>query len=108
VYDKRFFEDAAMELSDEGLLMVELAQNGSHMRDAEQQFHDAIIEDMIRHDGDAVLTAHVAATVAERVGDSWKIRKVTQSMVIDALVAAIMAHYHARRLVALEPMVAWG
>jgi phage terminase large subunit-like protein len=108
VYDKRFFEDAAAELSDEGVLMVELAQNGSHMRDAEQQFHDAILEDMVRHDGDPVLTAHVAATVAERVGDSWKIRKVKQSMVIDAVVAAIMAHYHARRLVSLEPMVAWG
>lgn len=108
VYDKQFFEDAAMELSDEGLLMVELAQNGSHMRDAEQQFHDAILEDMVRHDGDAVLAAHVGATVAERVGDSWKIRKVKQSMVIDALVAAIMAHYHARRLVSLEPMIAWG
>lgn len=108
VYDKRFFEDAAMELSDEGMLMVELAQNGGHMRDAEQQFHDAILEDQIRHDGDPVLTAHVAATVAERVGDSWKIRKVKQSMVIDAVVAAIMAHYHARRLVTMEPMVAWA
>jgi hypothetical protein len=108
VYDKRFFEDAAMELSDEGMLMVELAQNGGHMRDAEQQFHDAILEDRIRHDGDPVLTAHVAATVADRVGDNWKIRKVKQSMVIDAVVAAIMAHYHARRLVAREPLVAWA
>jgi phage terminase large subunit-like protein len=108
VYDKRFFEDAAMELSDEGMLMVELAQNGGHMRDAEQQFHDAILEDMVRHDGDPVLTAHVAATVADRVGDNWKIRKVKQSMVIDAVVAAIMAHYHARRTVALEPLFAWA
>jgi len=108
VYDKRFFEDAAMELSDEGMLMVELAQNGGHMRDAEQQFHDAVIEGQIRHDGDAVLTAHVAATVADRVGDNWRIRKVKQSMVIDALVAAIMAHYHARRVVSLEPLIAWA
>jgi phage terminase large subunit-like protein len=108
VYDKRFFEDAAMELSDEGLLMVELAQNGSHMRDAEQQFHDAILEGLVAHDGDPVLTAHVAATVAERVGDNWKIRKVKQSMVIDALVAAIMAHYHAHRLVSTTPLIAWG
>jgi len=108
VYDKRFFEDAATELSDEGMLMVELAQNGGHMRDAEQQFHDAILEDMVRHDGDPVLTAHVAATVADRVGDNWKIRKVKQSMVIDALVAAIMAHYHARRVVSLEPLIAWA
>jgi phage terminase large subunit-like protein len=108
VYDKRFFEDAAQELSDEGVLMVELAQNGSHMRDAEQQFHDAILEGMIRHDGDAVLTAHVAATVADRVGDNWRIRKVKQSMVIDAVVAAIMAHYHARRLVVVEAAFAWG
>ena len=73
-----------------------------------KQFHDAILEGMIQHDGDAVLTAHVAATVAERVGDNWRIRKVKQSMVIDAVVAAIMAHYHARRAVVLEPMVAWG
>ena len=108
VYDKRFFEDAAMELSDEGMLMVELAQNGSSMRDAEQQFHDAILEDMIRHDGDPVLTAHVAATVADRVGDNWKIRKLRQSMVIDAVVAAIMAHYHARRITNVEPLFAWA
>jgi phage terminase large subunit-like protein len=108
VYDKRFFEDAAAELSDDGLLMVELAQNGGAMRDAEQQFHDAIIEDMIRHDGDPVLTAHVAATVADRVGDSWKIRKISNAKVIDAVVAAIMAHYHARRAVLVEAAFAWA
>ena len=88
--------------------MVELAQNGGHMRDAEQQFHDAILEDMIRHDGDPVLTAHVSAVVADRVGDSWKIRKITNAKVIDAVVAAIMAHYHARRLIAREPLIAWA
>jgi phage terminase large subunit-like protein len=108
MYDPRFFEDAAQELSDEGMLMVEIAQNGSDMRDAEQQFHDAILEDMIRHNGDAVLTAHVSAVVAEKTDRGWKIRKLLQSMVMDACVAAIMANYHERRSVVLEPLFAWG
>lgn len=107
-YDPRFFEDAAAELSDEGMTMIELAQNGSAMRDAEQQFHDAVIEAEITHDGDPILGQHVAATVAEKTDRGWKIRKLQQSAIIDALVAAVMANYTVRRLAVTEPVFAWG
>jgi len=97
VYDPRFFEDAAMELSDDGLTVAPLHQGLAPMRDAEQQFHDAAHEHLISHDGDPVLAAHVAATVGTKTDRGWKIRKLQQSKVIDALVAAVMAHYRARR-----------
>jgi Terminase large subunit, endonuclease domain len=113
VYDERYFGDAATELSDEGFNMIELAQNSSDMRDAEQQFHDAVMEGLFTHDGDPVLTAHVAATVAEKrdAGPNgvWKIRKLENAQVIDGVVSMIMCHYHTRRLEGeVEVMIAFA
>jgi phage terminase large subunit-like protein len=78
------------------------------MRDAEQQFHDAAIEGKIAHDGDTVLSAHVASTVAEKSERGWRMRKLQQSAIIDALVASVMAHYSVRRLRPADVMIALG
>jgi phage terminase large subunit-like protein len=93
LYDPKFFEDAAMELADEGLNMVQLAQNGGDMREAENQFYVAVNEVKVPHDRDDVLAAHVKAAVATQTDGRWKIRKVKQSEVIDGLVASIMARW---------------
>jgi phage terminase large subunit-like protein len=93
LYDPRFFEDAAMELADEGLNMVQLAQNGGDMREAENQFYVAVNEMLVPHDRDEVLATHVKAAVAAQTDGRWKIRKVKQSEVIDALIASVMARW---------------
>jgi phage terminase large subunit-like protein len=90
-YDPRFFEQSATRLSDEGLLVVVMNQGSAPMRDAEQAFHDLVVEERFVHDGDAVLAAHVAATVAEQSDRGWRIRKLRQSAAIDATVAMVMA-----------------
>lgn len=95
VYDPRFFEQSAQDLSDAGLVVVELNQGTVAMRAAEQTFHDAVLEEKFAHDGDGVLRAHVAATVAERTEGGWKIRKAKQTAVIDGVVAMVMAHSRA-------------
>jgi phage terminase large subunit-like protein len=93
VYDPRFFEQSAQELSDLGFLVAAMNQQGVVMRGAEQKFHDAVTETPPRfvHGGDPVVSAHVAATVAEKT-DVWKIRKAKNTAVIDATVAMVMAH----------------
>lgn len=97
LYDPRYFADAAMELSDEGMLMIEFAQQSRAMRDAETQFHTAVAERTVAHTGDAVLAAHVAAVVADKTDAGYRIRKLKNSLVIDGLVSAIMVRYHAQR-----------
>lgn len=93
LYDPKFFEDAAMELADEGLNMVQLAQNGGDMREAENHFYVAVNEAKVPHDRDEVLATHVKSAVATQTDGRWKIRKVKQSEVIDGLVAAVMARW---------------
>lgn len=93
LYDPKFFEDAAMELADEGLNMVQLAQQGGDMREAENQFYVAVNERRVPHDADPVLAAHVRSAVATQTDGRWKIRKVKQSEVIDGLVASVMARW---------------
>lgn len=93
LYDPKFFEDAAMELADEGLNMVQLAQNGGDMREAENQFYVAVNEAKVPHDRDEVLATHVKSVVASQTDGRWKIRKMKQSDVIDAATASIMARW---------------
>jgi phage terminase large subunit-like protein len=97
-YDPRYFADAAMELSDEGMLMKEIAQQGREMRDAENAFHTAVHERGVAHTGDAVLAAHVAAAVAEKTEGGWRIRKLKNTLVIDGLVSSVMTYSEARSL----------
>lgn len=106
-YDPRFFQRSAEVLSDDGLTMVEVGQNSASMADAYQDFYQAVIEAKLAHAGGRVLTAHVLAAAAEKTERGWKVRKLRQSQRIDALVAAVMAHYRCRARVGGEIMVAW-
>lgn len=94
-YDPRYFLQSAQKLSDEGFLMVTLEQSSKPMADAYQAFYDAAVERALEHDGDPVFAAHVKATVAKRTDRGWKVSKAQYHRRIDALVAAVMAHYRA-------------
>lgn len=105
-YDPALFWDSAEALSETGLHMVLLNQQTTAMRDAEQHFHDAIMEERLAHDADLVVAEHVAAVVASRrPNGAWKIRPLDQIKAIDATVAMIIAHSRALRDSRNPPML---
>ena len=97
VFDPRFFERSAQELSRAGLAVAPLHQSSAQMADAYQAFYVACREGKVTHDGDTVLAAHVEATAANLTDRGWKVRKLRSSARIDACVAAVMAHSRAAR-----------
>lgn len=90
VFDERFFNRSAEVLSDEGVDLHELPQQGKHMADAYQGFYQAAVERRLAHAG-GVLGQHVLGCSAEMTERGWRIRKLRQSQKIDAAVAAVMA-----------------
>lgn len=107
VYDERFFNRSAEVLSEEGLLLVDLAQGSGAMADAYQAFYMAAIERRLAHDG-GVLSKHVLGCAAEMTERGWKVKKLRQSQKIDAAVAAVMAHHFAYEPARPEPGFLWA
>lgn len=99
VCDRRFFATEAKHLADAGLTVVELEQGSRTMNDAVQEFYPAVMSGRVCHDGDPVLREHVRAAAAKKTERGWRVFKQEASNPIDALTAAIMAHYGATRLV---------
>lgn len=93
-YDPRFFERSAQDLSDE-FVIVAMQQNAAPMADAYQSFYQSVFEGRIMHDGDVVLTNHLAATAAQKTERGWKISKIRSTQRIDAVPAACTAVYRA-------------
>jgi phage terminase large subunit-like protein len=98
VFDPSYFHRSAELLSEHGLTVAPIDQRSTAMRQATDQFYEAVGSQQIVHDGDAVLTAHVtsAAATLDDFG-SWRIRKARQDRKIDALVASIIAHSRVTR-----------
>lgn len=72
-YDPWGFEDAALELADEGLAMVEVPQTDARLVPATRRLYDAITEGRLCHDGDPTLAAHMANVIAKERGSSWRL-----------------------------------
>lgn len=95
-FDPAYFHDTAETLSEQGFYMVQLDQQTKVMRDAEQQFHDAVMEGRIVHNDDPIVRQHLVSVVASRrPNGAWKIRPLDQVKAIDATVAMVMAHSRA-------------
>lgn len=93
-YDKWMMEQLAQELSDEGLNMVEFPQTDQRMIPASEDLWNAIVrDDILRHDGDPVLTKHVMAGVVDETGRGWRINKRRTQRACDGLVAMLMASH---------------
>lgn len=92
-YDPRYLQRSAEILVDEigGVNLAEVEPVSTLMRDAIACFYRLVSEGKIVHDGDPVLTAHIAAAKAEQDERGWVIRKRQHSRPIDALVASILA-----------------
>jgi phage terminase large subunit-like protein len=88
-------------------MIVSLDQRSTEMRNAYNQFYEAVQSRALAHDGDAVLTSHVlnAAAQPDDFGN-WRVRKLKQSHKIDGLVSAVLAHSRAAREPAMvEPWI---
>jgi phage terminase large subunit-like protein len=95
-YDERFFEEQAKRLSDAGFLVVPMTPSAEPTRKAWDRFHDlAVSEQLIVHDGDRVVSAHVAAAAGTMTDRGWKVSKLKQTNPIDALAAIVLAAYFA-------------
>jgi phage terminase large subunit-like protein len=95
------FGAQALDLSQRGLPMVEYPQHNSRMVPASERLSAAILERRLKHPGDPVLDAHVAAAVAKQTERGARIAHAGgrhTSNRIDAVIALAMA------IAALEEM----
>jgi phage terminase large subunit-like protein len=93
-WDPKYFDEAAQELDDEGLPMVQFDQGNDRMCPAWDELHKRITRGRLRHDGDPVLEAHVLAGHRRDVGDKeFKVVKSSKNgPVIDACVSLAMSN----------------
>lgn len=94
-YDPRFLDRSAeildRRLPEATIFAVEPASK--HYRDAINSFHRGVVEGIVRHRGDAAITAHVLATKGELDDRGWKLSKRKHSKPIDATVAMALAYW---------------
>jgi len=99
-YDKWQFNRSAELLEADGIRMVEVPQNETHMVPGSQLFFDLISQKVIAHDGDTVLRQHVLAAEAKQTSrGGWRFvkplnasgRRTDESQKVDAALAAVMA-----------------
>ncbi len=90
-YDPWRFQQAALELEQERLTMVEFPQSHARMVPASERLYAAIVERRLRHPNDPELNRHVAAAVAKQTPRGWRLDKSNRSAQIDGVVALAMA-----------------
>lgn len=96
VYDKWQMEQLAQELADQGLNMAEFPQTDQRMVPASEDIWNSIArDDILRHDGDQILTKHVMAGVIDETPRGWRINKKKTKKPCDGLVALLMAVHRA-------------
>jgi len=96
VYDPRYFVRSGQLLSDAGIMTAPIEQNSAPMADAYQGFYDAVMRDgsLVHPADNPILDSHVEAAAGVPTERGWKVSKL-KSRKIDALVAAVIAHYRA-------------
>jgi phage terminase large subunit-like protein len=90
-FDPHNFQQGAAELAREGIRMREFPQSDARMSPASERLYAAVVEKRLRHPGDPVLDAHVAAAVAKQTERAWRLSKIGSRTQIDAVVALAMA-----------------
>jgi len=90
-YDPWRFQQAALELEQERITMVEFPQSHARMVPASERLYAAIVERRLRHPNDPELNRHVAAAVAKQTPRGWRLDKSNRSAQIDGVVALAMA-----------------
>jgi phage terminase large subunit-like protein len=107
VYDPWRFRQAALELEQEGMWVVEFPQSHSRMVPASERLYAAVVEGRLRHPNDAELNLHVAGAVAKDTVRGWRLDKSSRSAQIDAVVALAMALEAAETKPAPVELLGW-
>lgn len=71
--------------------VVEFPQTNERMCPASQALFDAILEGRLRHDGDEILAAHIAAAVARDTERGWRLQKLRSKKPQDFAIALAVA-----------------
>jgi len=96
-YDPRFFDVPAKMLTDEGLLLVEIAQSVERMTTVCGSLLEAIKRGEIRHDGDRALAMHVLNAVPRYSEHGFTLQKSKSRGRIDGAIALALAVDRATR-----------
>lgn len=93
-FDPAFISWEAQKLGDAGLPLREFPQMGARMAAGSQALYERIVAGALAHDGDPVLTRHIASAVARqsRTGSAaWTLAKGAAKQKMDAAIALAMA-----------------
>jgi phage terminase large subunit-like protein len=99
-FDPWQFRRSAELLSSDGIRMIEVPQNETHMVPASALLYDFIEQQKIIHDGDPILRQHVLAAEAKQTSrGAWRLvkplqshgRRTDESQKVDAAIALAMA-----------------
>jgi phage terminase large subunit-like protein len=91
VHDPWRFQQAALELEQEGLLVVAFPQSNPRLIPASERLRRAVTEGRLTHPNDPTLNRHVANAIAKDTPRGWRIDKAHRAAHIDAVIALAMA-----------------
>lgn len=97
-YDKQFMAQAAQNLEDEGLMMVEWPQNNINMVPATRQLYEIISSARLRHGGDETARTHALNAAVRETERGLRIKKTASSGSDDCVIALAMAVNWASRV----------
>lgn len=106
-YDPWRFQQAALELEQEGLPVVQYPQSNDRMVPATERLYAAIVERRIKHPSDPDLDRHLTLTVARDTPRGLRIDKQRTRDQIDGAVALAMAVDRAEQKSAPVELLGW-
>jgi phage terminase large subunit-like protein len=91
VFDPWRFGQAAQELEQAGLTVIQFAQNDTRMVPASLRLWSAVTEQRLVLPDHPELAAHAAAAIAKQSRRGWRLDKPSPRAQIDAMIALCMA-----------------
>ena len=108
VYDPMRFDSEARRLErDHGLRIIEWPQSETRMTICSENLHRLVVEQRLRHPGDAELDRHVANAVAKPTPRGWRLVKSADAAQIDGVVALAMAAERAEMSEPAPKLLGW-
>jgi phage terminase large subunit-like protein len=103
-YDPAFFQRTAEVLADDGLPMVEFPQSAQRMVPAIGTLYEAIVGQVLAHDGDPMFTDQVLSAVPRQTDAGLRLSKGKSKRKIDAAIACAIAVDRATRREEVAPV----